>query len=96
MRCGDILQSISKRRSRLEVVRDILLASSESHGVTKTEIVYGAKLNFNRVNKYLGVLIKKGLIDKREGSTDRYHLTRKGISFLDKADEIFSMLSYKN
>jgi len=94
MRCGDILQSISKRRSRLEVVRDILKASSESHGVTKTEIVYGAKLNFNRANKYLRVLISKGLIDKRVGSTDTYHLTKKGMGFLDKAEEIFSMLSY--
>jgi predicted transcriptional regulator len=70
-------ESFKERRSRLEIIADILLVARE--GAKKTEIVYKANLNFKRVGKYLPYLVKKGLI---ENISSDYKTTKRGNEFL--------------
>ena len=48
------------RRSRTQVIIDILAEASE--GANKTRIMYRANLNFLRFKRYLSELLDKGLI----------------------------------
>jgi Predicted transcriptional regulator len=71
-------KSFKKRRGRLEIIADILSVAKD--GAKKTEIVYRANLNFNRVENYLPYLAEKELIeDTAEGG---YKTTEKGNEFL--------------
>jgi len=66
-----------ERRGKLEIMAEILWIARE--GVGKTEIVYKANLNFERVKPYLTYLEEKELI---ENSGFEYKTTEKGKEFL--------------
>ena len=65
------------RRSRYDIIAKILSIAQD--GVRKTSIVYRANLNFNRVNRYLDLLVQDGMITT--GSA-KYNTTEKGLEFL--------------
>jgi len=85
-------QNLGKRRSRLEIVKDMLEVARDAQGVSKTDIVYGANLNFSRADRYLSVLINKGLLSENGASRTRYHLTNKGKGFLKQAEELLQVI----
>ncbi|MFP3951347.1 MAG: winged helix-turn-helix domain-containing protein [Candidatus Bathyarchaeia archaeon] len=85
-------QTLGKRRSRLEIVKDMLEVVKDAEAVSKTDIVYGANLNFSRADKYLSILINKGLLSRNGESRSRYHLTDKGVSFLNQAEELLQVI----
>lgn len=66
-----------ERRSRLEIIADIL--SVARNGATKTEIEYIANLNFARVKRYLTYLEANGFL---ENSGHFYQSTKRGVEFL--------------
>ena len=70
-------------RGRIDIITDILNVCKEQQN--KTRIVYKTNLNFNLTGKYLDLLIKKGLLERKE---NRYVITDKGRTFLEKAMEI--------
>ncbi len=70
-------------RGRIDIITDILNICKEQQN--KTRIVYKTNLNFNLTGKYLDLLIKNGFLEKRE---NRYVITDKGRTFLEKAKEI--------
>ena len=82
---------VSRRRSRLEVVADIL--TEALNGANKTRIMYRANLNFLSFDKHVSELLDKGLI-VRENSPDGrvvYRTTDRGKRFLkviSSAEEI--------
>mgnify|MGYP001144110336 CR=1 FL=1 len=49
-----------RRRNNLEITADILRIAKD--GAKKTQIVYGANLNFKLLHQYLDDLEKSGLI----------------------------------
>lgn len=57
-------------RGRIDIVTDILDACKEQQN--KTRIVYKTNLNFNLTGKYLDLLIKNGLLERKE---NRYVIT---------------------
>ena len=69
-----------KHRSRLEIVKDILLVASDEGGVIKTRISYGASVGWGRLNQYLEELLKVGLLE-HDGESS-YWVTDKGEKFL--------------
>lgn len=71
------------RRSRLEIIIDILEAGKE--GINKTSIVYKANLNFKLAREYLDLLQEQGLIENR---LNIYITTVDGKCFLDKAKSV--------
>jgi len=71
------------RRSRIDIIIDVLEVAIM--GVNKTSVVYKSNLNFRLAEKYLELLQKHGLVEKR---VDKYITTDKGKIFLQKAKEI--------
>ena len=52
-------------------------------GVNKTGIVYGANLNFNMAERYLPLLINRGLLARLNGERgDVYRITDQGREIL--------------
>ena len=75
------------RRNNLDICADILKVAQP--GARKTQIVYKANLNFIIVKKYLGNLIKIGLIEKFDKF---YYTTKKGVDFIESYNE-FSLVA---
>lgn len=76
-----------ERRGRIEIMMDIL--DEASGGVNKTGIVYGANLNFNMAERYLPLLIKRGLLVRLNGEGgDVYEITERGREVLKNYKEI--------
>jgi predicted transcriptional regulator len=71
------------RRSQMDIIVEILeVARADAN---KTSIVYRTNLNFKLAEKYLNLLQKNGLMDSR---LDKYKITEKGKSYLEKAKEV--------
>ena len=77
-----------ERRNKIEIMVDILSVARDE--AKKTEIVYGANLNFNRVMRYLPFLEKRGLIADFGGV---YKTTEKGEKFLYDYQKMQNLLS---
>lgn len=83
------------RRSRTQVIIDILAEASE--GANKTRILYRANLNFFRFNRYVSELLDKGLIaevNNPESCRVMYKITEEGKALpevLNKAERFISL-----
>ncbi len=72
------------KRDSITILADILKTLELSPSATKTRIVYRANLNFERIRKYLRLLLATGhieIIKSKHGST-HYKITDKGREFL--------------
>ncbi|MHA1675838.1 MAG: winged helix-turn-helix domain-containing protein [Candidatus Njordarchaeales archaeon] len=74
--------SLSQRRSNLEIIAEILRIARR--GARKTQIVYGANLNFKMLKEYLRKLEEAGLITISEEDAEIIRTTSKGFSFLQQ------------
>jgi predicted transcriptional regulator len=75
------------RRSKIDIVVDVLEVTK--NGVRKTVIVYKTNLNFRLAEKYLLLLEKQGLLEKK---SDIYFTSDKGKIFLGKAKDLTMQL----
>src|SRR5215831_11685718 len=75
---------IMQERNRRDVISKILQVVSE--GATRMQIMDAAYLSFDQVNKFLSLMIEKGLIFYEEG-VSRYRPTEKGASLLCVLEE---------
>jgi len=75
------------RRSKFDIVVDVLEVTK--NGVNKTAIVYKTNLNFRLAEKYLLLLEKQGLLEKK---SDKYFTSDKGKNFLGKAKDLTMQL----
>jgi predicted transcriptional regulator len=68
-------------RGRLEIIRDILLVTSDAGivGYKKTHIMYGANLSYKLLMKYLGEASDAGLVCDEDSC---FVITEKGKEFL--------------
>ncbi|MFT4343774.1 MAG: winged helix-turn-helix domain-containing protein, partial [Candidatus Woesearchaeota archaeon] len=58
---------MSKKRNRLEVIYDILVAIRNKNGRIKpTHILYKSNLSHKMMNEYLSDLIEKGFVEESE------------------------------
>ena len=81
---------MATRRSRLELIFDILLAIQNKGGKIKpTHLMYKSNLSHKLLNSYLEELIGKDLIiieeeysRKKQNSTKTVVITEKGLGFL--------------
>ena len=80
---------MATRRSRLELIFDILLAIQNKGGKIKpTHLMYKSNLSHKLLNSYLEELIGKNLImieeeysRKKQNSTKTVVITEKGLGF---------------
>ena len=79
----------NKRRTRIEIIRDMLeVVRKGEGGVNKTKIVYGANLNFERASRILNWLIGKGLV---RSNSDTYKITEKGEEISREIDKLATL-----
>lgn len=81
---------MAKKRTRLEVIRDILSVIKDRSGKIKpTHILYKSNLSHDMMEGYLNELIEKDFISEHkrvEGK--RYSINEKGLRFLEKYRQI--------
>lgn len=70
-----------KYRSRSDIVAQILTAASVKGGLTKTGIIYDARLSFAQITEYADFLITKAFLSF-DSASRRYHTTNKGKEWL--------------
>ena len=77
---------MNKKRSRLEVIHDILLVIQQKDGRIKpTHILYKSNLSHQMLSEYLAELKEKGMITEiTKGGGKTYSLTQKGYDYINK------------
>ena len=77
---------MSKKRNRLEIVRDILEVIKSKNGKVKpTHILYKSNLSHQMMEQYLLELKQKEMIvESKLGKGKTYSITEKGIDYLSK------------
>lgn len=77
---------MTKKRSRLEIIKDILEVIRARQGKIKpTHILYKSNLSYHMMEDYLKELIDKGFVSEhRTSEGKRYSVTERGVAFLDK------------
>lgn len=75
---------MARKRTRLEVIKDILEVIKSKNGKIKpTHILYKSNLSYQMMEDYLKELIEKELIREQRTKQGRtYVLTDKGFAFL--------------
>jgi len=82
------------KRDSLTILVDVLNALNTPRALRKMAIVYRSNLNFERIEKYLSLLVRTGLIESARSSneTETYRITRKGQAFISRYEELMSLL----
>lgn len=69
---------MNRYRSRLQIIRDVLLIVDSKNGSKKTHILYGANFSHRLLTSYLAVIINAGLL---QYDGESYRITEKGRMF---------------
>lgn len=90
-----------RRRSNIEIIGDMLRVGANGgngNGAGKTEIMYSANMSYSQLQKYLGLLMSQGFIDRLEVGNPvvTYRVTEKGSTLLQSIDTILDVLEFKN
>ncbi len=77
---------MTKKRERLEVIKDILESIRGTRSIKPTRLLYASNLSPQMFKEYINELIKKEFIkidiDEKEKKT--FSLTKKGYEFLQE------------
>ncbi|MCW4003859.1 MAG: winged helix-turn-helix domain-containing protein [Candidatus Bathyarchaeota archaeon] len=85
------LASKTKRRDQFGIMAKILEITKK--GARKTQIMYKANLSFTQLNDYLPYLLNKKLISLTcNGDVEIYVITKNGIDFLKRHNELIQLL----
>ncbi len=81
------------RRSSIEIVADMPRLGEAG----KTEIMYSVNMSYFQLQKYLGFLLERGLINKVKigNPSFTYRVTQKGLTLLRSIDGILETLELK-
>jgi len=80
----------TKRRSKLEMVNDMLKAIQNKGGKIKpTHLLYKSNLSHSKMKEYLDELMSKGLVEEIMQNDKRmFSITEKGYNFLTEFEKI--------
>ncbi len=83
---------ISRRRSNIEIIAEMLKIGE--NGAGKTKIMYNANLSYTQIQKYLGYLTGHGFIDKLQigNPSVTYQVTDSGSRLLKSINSVVEML----
>jgi predicted transcriptional regulator len=77
---------MGKKRTRLEVIKDILEVIKMKNGRIKpTHILYKSNLSYAMMEEYLDELKEKGfVVETSKDGNKTYKITEKGMEYLNK------------
>ncbi|MBU1129067.1 MAG: hypothetical protein KJ949_00355 [Nanoarchaeota archaeon] len=85
---------MTKKRERLQVIRDILDSIRKTRNIKPTRLLYSSNLSPQMFKEYVNELISKGFmkidIDKKDKKT--FSLTPKGFEFLQEYKAIENLI----
>jgi predicted transcriptional regulator len=86
----------SKKRARVDIYADILeVLKHKPEGALVTRISYGAGLPLDRVKPMLETLANFGLLTIRiSGDSRFYHITRRGVEFIEAYRKVQGFMTY--
>ncbi len=82
---------MNKKRTKLEVIRDLLSVLREHGQVKITHLIYKSNLSYVIVQDYIKELTAKGLIKSEKDESKNknfYAITSKGSQFLKEFEKI--------
>lgn len=87
---------MNKRRSNIQIIRDMLKVGE--NGAGKTEIMYSVNMSYSQIQKYLGFLITHGFIDRVHvgNPSVTYRVTASGLSLLRSIDTVLEVLDLED
>jgi len=76
----------SKKRERLEVIKDILNTIRQNREIKPTRLLYASNLSPQMFKEYINELIAKGFIKLEISDNEKktFSLTKKGSDFLQE------------
>lgn len=78
-----------KKRTKLEVLKDILEILGKRREVKITHLVYKANLTNNSIKPYMNYLMDNDLIEiTKDKKGKRFVITTKGVEFLNEFEKI--------
>ncbi len=85
---------LDRRRSSMEIIADMLRLGEAG----KTEIMYSVNMSYFQLQKYLGFLLDRGLIDKVTlgNPSVTYRVTKKGLRTLKSIDAVLETLELRD
>lgn len=90
----DELVQSERPRSALRIYLDILETVHDEGNTKPTRILYKANLSHDRLVKYLGELVSKGLLDEKQEDENRYYtLTNSGLDLLNQMRKAQAFIS---
>jgi len=77
---------MAKKRERLDVIKDILMAVRENRSIKPTRLLYASNLSPQMFKDYINELINKNFLklDVDEEEKKTFSLTKKGNDFLEE------------
>lgn len=77
---------MTKKRERLEVIRDILKSIQSNRNIKPTRLLYSSNLSPQMFKDYINELISKEFIQLQEDKKEKkfFTLTKKGYDFLQE------------
>lgn len=86
---------MAKKRERLNIIRDILLAIRENRSIKPTRLLYASNLSPQMFKDYMDELLKKSfvLFQINEKGKKFISLTKKGNDFLEEYRMIESFIA---
>ncbi len=84
---------LESRRSSLEIIADMLRLGEAG----KTEIMYSVNMSYFQLQKYLGFMLDRGLIDRVAlgNPSVTYRVTMKGLEVLRSIDALLNTLELR-
>jgi predicted transcriptional regulator len=86
------------KRDSITIIADILRALADGRSAKKMSVVYKSNLNFDRIGKYLDLLVATDHIEivTSERGRDSYRITPKGREFLSQFERLVDSLRIQN
>jgi len=80
---------MAERRSKFEIIYDILALIQREGKIKPTHVLYKGNLSYDRLKKYINELKEKGLIEEiKEKDKTFYRITEQGIKIVEEAKKI--------
>ena len=78
-----------QRRSKLQIVYDLLMAAKQKSRIKLTHLLYKGNLSHLRLKEYINELLSKKLLEKvNEDGKSYYKITPQGVKFLSDMEKM--------